>query len=233
MKHILSIIFSLWLTTQVFAQDNPSSGQIKVYDSYQPPNGSTQSVKNKVAINPLGVFIGDYSIFYERMLGKIFSIEGSIGVTYQNYFYENINMQIFDSYYTGEVISKPKTGITYSIAPKLYLNDDDFEGTYIGMYIRSRTYNTTATGSTYGGSFSSPIEQYYRINTVTFNLGHNYHLGSNILLDYYGGIGMRFTTLSQVEEIYASGSNNSTYELQTSKKTTPTGVYGIKIAYIF
>lgn len=228
---LITVFFALSFSVQIFAQDNSNSGQIRVYDSYQPTNGSTVSERNKISINPLNVLIGDYSIFYERMITDIFSIEASVGLTYTNYMRD---FSLFDSdYQNSNINSESQMGITYSIAPKLYLNDDDFEGTYISLYFRSRTYNSIASSTDYSSVSLAPTEQYYRFNTGTFNFGHNYHLGNHVLLDCYVGVGLRFTTNNLIEESYSSTTGNTKYELVYSQKTGPTGVCGMKVSYIF
>lgn len=233
-------IFFLLSIFQGFCQTVPSdnSGQIRVYDSYQPKNGSSFGEKNKISINPLGVMIGDYPLYYERMFGNTFSVEISAGVTYQNYMRTYTDLFGSSSNYSNSDLTKSyKLGSTYSISPKIYLNDDSFEGSYLALCYRHRLYIDEVT-EYQGAILYNPIKESYKLNSFTFNYGYVFHLGKGFLLDYYVGIGLRTATISEASRNYALSGifpYNSVYSFTTTttKETTPTGMMGFKLAYSF
>ncbi|WP_018341706.1 hypothetical protein [Cytophaga aurantiaca] len=231
MKHLNIVLLVVLFSYQSYSQTVPE-GQIKVYDSYQPAKGSSTGLKNKFSINPLGILIGDYPIYYERMFGNTFSVELAAGLTYENYVGNLTTFGFFDV--DSEFKRNFKVGSTYSISPKVYLNDDNFEGSYLCVVYRHRMYNSEAIQ--YQGQDISGVKEYNKLNSFTFNYGYVYDLGKGFLLDYYLGIGVRTQTVSQA---HAEPSNvypyTSSYVFTTekTKKTLPSGMWGIKIAYSF
>jgi len=238
MKDSLIVTFFILSCAQVFCQTVPD-GQIRVYDSYQPKAGKSVAEKNKISINPLGVIIGDYPLYYERMFGNTFSLEVAAGVTYQNYL-----GNLFDFARAG-ISSSSNTsfnrnyqlGTSYSISPKVYLSDDSFEGSYLAFCYRHRTYKDEVTE--YSGSNIDPsMKEFNKISSLTFNYGYVFHLGKGFLLDYYVGIGLRTNNSSQVTENYTYSNTypyNSVYTFNSvvTKKTMPTGMMGLKLSYSF
>lgn len=240
MKHLFSII--IIFTTTYFqgvgqtVTENP--GQIKVYDSYQPKKGASFGEKNKISINPLGVLIGDYPLYYERMFGNTFSIEIAAGVTYQNYMRAYTDFQSSSSNYSNSELTKSyQLGSTYSISPKVYLNDDSFEGSYLALCYRHRLYKDEVIAYQ-GTPLSDPMKESFKLNSFTFNYGYVFHLGKGFMMDYYIGVGLRTITASEASANYnVSGTYpyNTVYTFATElrKETTPTGMMGLKISYAF
>jgi len=238
MKHSFTILlFFLLSFFQGYCQTVPSdnSGQIRVYDSYQPKNGSSFGEKNKISINPLGVAIGDYPLYYERLFGNVFSVEIGVGVTYQNYLRGFTDFQQSSTNYNNSTFTRSyQLGNTYSISPKVYLNDDCFEGSYLAFCYRHRLYKdeVTAYQTT---PLNEPMKESYKINSFTFNYGYVYHLGKGFMLDYYIGIGARTVTASEVKEDYNNYTFAQGYALfvENSKFSNLTGMMGLKLAYAF
>jgi len=237
MKHLKKVLlFIILLSYQSYSQTVPEgSGQIKVYDSYQPAPGSSTGEKNKISINPLGLLIGDYPLYYERMFGNTFSVELGVGLTYENYMGNLTNN--LDG--TGSDYHRNfKLGSTYSISPKIYLDDDNFEGSYLCVVYRHRMYNAEVV-QYHDTKLDTPMKEYNKLNSFTFNYGYVMNLGKGFLMDYYIGVGVRTQTLSQVNAEYvgSSGYPNyvSTYSFTTEKstRTLPTGMWGIKLSYSF
>lgn len=237
-KSVILFMFFTIVDFQCFSQTVPStgnSGQIRVYDAYQPKNGSSYGAKNKISINPFSFLIGDYPLYYEHMFGSTFSIEVGAGVTHENFLRRFTDFQTSATYTDDEVIRTYQLGNTYSISPKIYLDDDCFEGSYIALYYRHRLYNSEVSG--YEGNSINPVEEYARINSFTFNYGYVFHLVKNFMLDYYVGLGLRTSTVSQFTANYTPINtypyNTYTYSAEYSKQTLPTGVMGLKLGYVF
>ena len=237
-KLIILFIFFTFIGFQCFSQTVPStgnSGQIRVYDAYQPKNGSSYGAKNKISINPLGFFIGDYPLYYERMFGSVFSMEAGAGVTHENFLRKFTDFQTSATYTGNEVTRTYQLGNTYSISPKIYLNDDCFEGSYLALYYRHRLYNSEVTA--YEGNTINPVDEYARINSFTFNYGYVFHLGKNFMLEYYVGLGLRTSTVSQFTVNYTTTNTYPysayVYSTEYSRQTLPTGVMGFKFGYAF
>jgi hypothetical protein len=230
MKQLFVIaVFFIFVCFQGFSQTVPD-GQVKVYDSYQPKNGKSFSEKNKISINPLGIGIGDYPLYYERMFGTTFSVEVGLGVTYENYIGNFINFMESRNYSNLDFERTYQLGSTYSISPKVYLEDDGFEGTYLAFCYRHRLYKDEATAYK-GNIFNTPLKESFKLNSFTFNWGYVYHLGKGFMLDYYIGIGLRTVTKSEIVQDYSNG--NNAFKIENSKRTYPTGMMGLKIGYAF
>jgi len=237
MKYSLVIVtFLILFNIQGFCQTVPD-GQIKVYDSYQPKKGKSVGEKNKISINPLGVIIGDYPLYYERMFGTTFSIELGAGVTYQNYTRPITDLYGNANYSSLDVTRSYQLGSTYSVSSKIYLEDDCFEGSYLALCYRNRVYKDEVTAYQ-GGVLATPMKESQRLNSFTFNYGYVFHLGKGIMLDYYVGIGLRTVTSSEFTSTYNSSSSypytsTYTYSTENKKTTNPTGMMGLKIGYAF
>lgn len=232
---LISLLFFITIYIHGFSQ-TVQEGQIKVYDSYQPTKGASFGQKNKISINPLGVLIGDYPLYYERMFGNTFSVEVAVGVTYQNYMRSLLDFGS-SNYNSSDMEKSYKLGSTYSISPKVYLNDDNFEGSYLALCYRHRLYNAEATAYQ-GVPLNTPMKEYYKLNAFTFNYGYVFHLGKGFLLDYYLGVGLSGNTTSEITVNYTNSNFypyvSKTYFTTTeTKKTTPTGMMGLKISYAF
>ncbi|ABG60843.1 hypothetical protein [Cytophaga hutchinsonii] len=235
---ILFLLISLFASSQTVPENN---GQIKVYDSYQPSKGSSFGQKNKISINPLGVLIGDYPVYYERMFGSAFSVELAAGVTYENYLGNLMFYGMVDNNSSNSNFARSyKIGNTYSISPKVYLDGDEFEGSYLALCYRHRLYNNDVTG--YAGnnaaSFTDPVKESVKLNSFTFNYGYVFTLGKGFILDYYIGLGLRGSVVKQAVE--TSNISNTypyatyyIYDTETTRKTSPTGMVGFKIGYTF
>jgi hypothetical protein len=238
MKHsFIIVLFFILADFQGFCQTVPD-GQIKVYDSYQPKNGKSFGEKNKISINPLGVMIGDYPLYYERMFGNTFSVELAAGVTYENYIWTAVDFYggTSSNYSNSDLTRSYKLGSTYSISPKVYLQDDCFEGSYLALCYRSRVYKDEVT-EYQGTTFADPMKESFKLNSFTFNYGYMFHLGKGFMLDYYIGLGIRAVTESEFTSMYVTSNSypysGYTYGIQEKKSTAPTGMMGLKIGYAF
>ncbi|MGN6645324.1 MAG: hypothetical protein ACTHJT_02240, partial [Cytophaga sp.] len=154
----------------------------------------------------------------------------------ENFLRRFTDFQTSANYTSDEVTRTYQLGNTYSISPKIYLEDDCFEGSYLALYYRHRLYNSEV--SAYEGTpIGTPVQEYARINSFTFNYGYVFHLGKNFMLDYYIGLGLRTSTVSQFEANYTPTNtypySTTTYSAEYSKQTLPTGVMGFKFAYAF
>lgn len=240
MKRSIPLLFFIVFCSASYAQTVPeNSGQIKVYDSYQPASSNFVMRKNKLSINPLGVLIGDYPLYYERMFGNTFSIEIAVGVTYQNYIENVIDLGRgnSNSYYEDE--KSYKLGNTFSISPKVYLEDDGFEGSYLALCYRHRYYANDVL-SYQGIKLPTLMSEYKRINSFTFNYGYLFYLGKNLILDYYLGIGIATVSDSYVVSesnpnhvYYDPNSPRYFYKNENKSVTLPTGMMGLKFSYEF
>ncbi len=66
---------------------NPHGKQAVAYDGHSMP---ADSVQQALKINPGNFVRGDFALYYEYRLARHFSVEGALGVTYVDYFYELI-----------------------------------------------------------------------------------------------------------------------------------------------
>ncbi len=238
MKYLNAILFLFLSSFSTFSQTVPeSSGQVKVYESYQPSKGSSFIQKNKISINPLGVLIGDYPLYYERMLGNTFSLEIGAGVTYENYagnLFRYGNADTYNSNFTRVYT----LGNTYSISPKVYL-DEAFEGSYLAFCYRHRLYKNDVTEYTGSATpIDEPIKESTKLNSLTFNYGYVFTLGKGFILDYYMGLGLRSSSITQAVATYTTNlsypyDSYYTYDSERTNKTSLAAMVGIKVGYTF
>ena len=174
------------------------------------------------------------------MFGNTFSIELAVGVTYQNYIGNIVDIGRANSNSNSDDEKLYKLGRTFSISPKVYLQDDGFEGSYLALCYRHRYYADDAI--TYQGNpLPSAMGEYKKINSFTFNYGYLFYLGKNIILDYYVGIGINTISdsyvVSEYNQNYYNGWPNTspqyTYKNETKSRTLPTGMMGLKFSYEF
>lgn len=242
MKPISGVIIFFFIPFSMFGQtiqnkaDTTNTKRIIVYESYQGYKKEGSVLRNCIVINPLGILVGDYPLFYERNVKGKFHVLLGAGVTYTNYIYNltGMNSDFFSNttFFDDGLKRESRLGYTLTIQPKIYVNDVDFEGLYFGLQYRYRNYNYVS--DSYYDEPISMIKEYRNISDILFNIGYSYNLGSDIIFDYYVGFGVR-TTQYQYAAVTPIYNMNTTYQtdLHKEKKGSPTGTIGFRLGYAF
>jgi hypothetical protein len=152
-----------------------------------------KSIYNLIKINPLLVLNGDIPLYYERRIKDRFSIEGGIGFTHMDYIYHSY--VLYDEY--GEEERRAKPGYSLMVSAKFYPSSytkalDEF---YFGPEIRFRRYNTEVEDCE-TTSFSGYLPEYRMVTDFKITVGYITYLTDEVILDFYGGIGMRSRNVS-------------------------------------
>ncbi len=255
MKQVI-IISIAWIgfVFNTFSQTvQDSSSRIVVYDSYVPVAKEYPKLKNFIAISPLSIFIGDFPLTYERKIAGPLNIMIGGGLTSKNSIYDLTSMggnTIFDNsaYYSDRFNRSTDMGYNYVIQPKIYLRDHYFNGIYLGMEYKFRHYNYTST--TYDDPTTNTtvsvgeVKEYRNVADLKFNCGWAYNIGSNVVIDFYVGVGTRNNTYHYADYENLNGYNGiytvspltpTAYviQYQTVTKETVTVSTGFRIGYAF
>lgn len=264
MKQLIIILTAVvGFTFTAFSQTvKDSSSRIIVYESYVPSAPEERpKLKNFVAISPLSIFIGDFPLTYERNIVGPLNIMVGAGVTSKNYLYDIFSTgDIFsgNTYYSDNFNRTSELGHSWVIEPKIYLKDRYFHGIYLGMEYKFRRYNyisTTYDDPNTGGTVKvGDVKEHRNVADVKFNCGWAYNLGSNVVIDFFIGVGTRTNTYYYAEYNTATTSSsntnsgtvwttpttpttttNTTYRIDylTQKRGTVTLSTGFRIGYAF
>jgi hypothetical protein len=156
-------------------------------------NQNNNNLKNCFSINPAGIFIGDYPLYYERKIVQHFHIQGGIGLTGTNYLYNifGSNTLTADSTIYDPNFNRTATmGQTYMVQPKLYIGKNAFQGFYIGIEYRYRKYNYTSTE--YDNiSLNQTVKEYRKVTDILLMFGGSHIIGNHLNIQYYIGFGPR------------------------------------------
>ncbi len=174
---------------------------------------------------------GVFMLNYERELKPWLSVEGGLGLCYQDWMFEaskGIEDILFDSYNDSEnavAIIKPAFEGRVRFYP-FQLND--MEGFYcsLGYSRRNYKFETDLEGILYHTG--------YHINDTQFMVGWQYESWwiDNILADFYLGIGMRGYTYSFIDKSENNASTDS-YIIAEETGNNPAFFCGFKLSIPF
>jgi hypothetical protein len=153
-----------------------------------------------VKINPLLIFNGDIPFYVERRIRDKISIEGSIGFTYTDYIAQYLLIDENDIYEDRF----GKLGYSFAGALKFYPSNytralDEF---YCGPEIRYRRYNTEVADINSSSGIPARLPEYRILTDFKMTFGYISYITDNVILDFYGGIGIRHRDIYQAELDY-------------------------------
>jgi len=144
-------------------------------NSYYFDDGGISESKSLVKINVFSIVNGDLPVYYERIIGKSFSIEFGAGILLPYYIPE------LPQLFSGESeIANPDFGHSIWIHPKYYVQHESPELNYLGIQIRRRNYNQD--------------NQTIIFTDLTFNYGLQLIVGKRLVFDCNVGVGFRYKT---------------------------------------
>lgn len=238
---VLLAIFPVFAFAQT---DTGNQRKVIVYNQDQ-YFGGYQTVNNVVKMNPLLIFTGDIPLYYERKLTENISAEGAIGVTTRNYLRElwdyasNPFYTEKQAYSFDDIIGK--VGFSLRLAGRYYPASDvsaphEF---YFGPSIDFRRYNYAVPMAEEDPSTGElRFSLYEEMNgnrsftDVKIMFGYSDFFEKNLMVEYYGGIGMRFISEDRfyIDEIaQPTGGNIPQTAIINDKKTVPIFSAGVKL----
>jgi len=226
---IFGLILICFITSK--AQTDSSRRTVTVIYSKVQYNRTTKDreVHNLIKINPLLVFNGDFPLYFEMRVKDQLSVEGAVGVTYNDYLYEIFCLA--DSKFQNED-RKPKIGYSLAGALKFYPSKytkalDEF---YFGVEVRYRHYASQIPDDG-GNSIFGNISESRNLTDFKFIVGYINYISDRVILEYYGGIGLRQRNISMGYSDY--NVNTSTYQtkLDATQDMVPAISMGLKFGF--
>jgi hypothetical protein len=183
-----------------YSQDDPKVIVFKPDDNG--PNKSGGLMGDQSNILKLGVaemFLGDYSLFFERALADFASFEVGAGFTKRrDPSIGPFNFDILeDMTVPDELISR--LGSSFSLGFRLY-PDYVLEDWYFSVEVKWRNYNWTNSGysvydwDTQTSSSIGPVDESFRVFYPRVSSGYSAVFGDRLVVDYFGGIGLARAT---------------------------------------
>ncbi len=206
-----------------------------------PPSSAQQDTmrhtdKNCIKWNWSVLTRGEFLLDYERYLGGNFTLELGIGVTYEDFLFEATYNSTSGDFSTNPNYGSPSPGLGGEAGLKYYLTGyDNMEGLFLEATISYRPYSYSnaifkpATGSVIPG---------YDFLDEQFKFGYSEsHLLTNLITEFYVGVGFRNATIASYEEELVPGptknSQTTIYVPQTTHVTYFQFLLGFKLGVPF
>ncbi|MCU0415705.1 MAG: hypothetical protein MUE33_00845 [Cytophagaceae bacterium] len=187
--HLCCLFFLINSSCLLFGQTNVNEGI--EYSGFK-----QKYDKNIFNINALGVFVGDYKLFYERLLIKHLSCVVGAGVTYENYLYK---WNVIETKYDRTNLNFPsyQLGFSASAGFKFYFNSVELKDSYIGVLYNYLNYNYSFDQG-YFGNINPPINAYERYRSVFLNYGYIWDITGWFCLEFATGLGITYKEVLDV-----------------------------------
>lgn len=219
---ILAFMVPVWCTAQVPDEE--------VEANYYQEIDTMMAVRHAIKFDPLHIFIGDFQLYYEHMVGERWSIEVGFGPTRRNFTASMFDYEL-DNF--GNNIDV-HTRYAASLWLKRYFwNTDELYGPYMGVNVHHRRHDKTfnvlnSSGELTGNSFTDS-----RIYTGLMLVGgyQMIPLQSNIFVDFHVGIGARYRDFDVVRSTDLF--NPQAYEVRSETSIRAAVQFGVKIGYGF
>lgn len=194
---VIFLFFVQFCGFEVLAQIN-SDSLTKYFD-----DGGISNAKNIVKVNLASTISGDASVFYERIVGSVFSVEVGTGLLLKHYipdYYEFSNPDEISEIVADSI----KGGYSLWFAPKIYYLKSAPELGYAGIQFRQRNYIMEHQNVTY--------------NDVMFIGGFQKIIKKRLIMDLNFGVGIRLKKFKPYID---------------QEKFTSVSVGSFKIGYLF
>ena len=217
----------------------------KTFDDYR---STSNLARNVIRFDVYAILIGDYSLYYERVLNTKFSLEFGGGLTGKNWLahlYSNLYSsgpdlgQFTESYNTSNAL-----GSTFKCGLKFYPGAFAPEEFYIQVQYAFRQYNELYKFNTARSNLSNVNDlnaaSIFNELRLLFGSAKFFGSGDRWMGDLFGGIGMKARNIDEVNyrpdgvtNIY--GYNEPQYRFYTSSvQDIKLAIYlGWKIGYAF
>lgn len=148
-------------------------------------------VHNGLKFDPLQIFRGEISLFYERRISNRISFEIGAGVTRRDWTYSWFFADVDDLRRNITM----RTGAAFRLGMRYYLSDSpELNGVYVMPQVAYRFYEKSFAELDSAGSLNGQEHLDRRnIGEVNFTFGYQHlSLNSNFFYDVYFGIGHSF-----------------------------------------
>jgi len=175
-----------------------------------------------IKLNPLLYLVGEFPIYFELASNNKSSFELGLGVTYPN----ALNSLSLNSYYYNLDEREKKMGYSFTLNYRYYPSLV-FDELYFGAEFRYRAYLTELKSC--GTQVYQNMTESLAHTDVKLLIGYVTDLGSNAIIDYFIGFGMR----NMVYDYYDCNESVTPAILinNTEKSLVPALSLGIKIGF--
>jgi len=216
-----------------------------------------KQLKNIIKVAPTGVLVGQFPLIYERRFADNFSIQFAGGITSQNYIrtaielardmdnnnveypWSNVNnaYDVAPKIYNFSNGRKVANGSMFSIQPKLYLNDEALDGSYVGFSISNIDYKFTIPQARFFGSgikFSGPEQsEKERITDFMVHFG-NQSVNNHFCFEYSFAMGIRKINGTKYVATTDGTTNSTIYDgFINYNRTTFNTEFALRVGYVF
>ena len=189
-----------------------------------------REIFNLVKINPLLILNGDIPVYFERRIKNQLSVEGGVGVTYNDYIYNGFNLADTDLYDENR---EYKLGYSVVGSVKFYPSRytkalDEF---YFGPEIRFRKYNSQLSEYSSNDVLLGTYPEHRTLIDFKLMIGYIAYASDFVIFDFYGGVGMRSRDVSFAYLDYSGTGEEIKYD--SYKDMAPVLSAGVKIGFGF
>lgn len=232
MKNIVTFFVTLFLATSSFSQSKKkdttstteTSSKIRVFTpSSSFKSKADNSYRWAVKTDLFAILTGEYPIIGEYRIGSKFSVEASAALTYGEIFSA---LSDDDDYLTAE---DAEMGSAFRVAFKYFPSTDydAIEGWFIGVQLMNKTTNK-AYDDSYSYNFN---EKETKVKTgVSLILGKQVFQDSNVIWEFYGGVGIASTKHSYYDVEYDENDEQQFQRFEKSK-SKPNILFGLRIGF--
>lgn len=227
------LVASLFLfnTIGMYAQDPPNTTTTTITYSRTTRTVEDHGKYNRIAVDPLGILVGEIPIYYERRLSNKLSVEPMVGITHSDYAFSIFNFDFIQN--TGN--RSAKFGYMFGTALKFYPSSETYalEGAFFGLDVRYKVYLTDLenTCSTSGASTFPEMRSVFDGKLIG---GYSWLFSDAVTIEAFGGIGIR----SQAIDGYICTDGSGSVPVTTFAKYDDSVErlafsFGVKIGFVF
>lgn len=164
--------------------------------------GNDMYPRNIIKINPLSLFVGNISMYYERVIGPRTSFQ--LGVNYWSLNTGDVKVKIKSKEYELQTRWRGM-GVTPEI--RFYPFGEDGQaphGVFLGGYMRYGLYNFTGTGPVKDANDSLDFNASIRLSRSTFGfgpiIGYQFiRMNGGLTVDIWGAVNLTFAKVKTKE----------------------------------
>lgn len=233
MRKILFLFLFTLIQLQIFGQTEPGAEALQPLegegeDAYMPD--SLLEVHNALKLDPLQIFRGEFSVFYERRISDRISIEVGAGFTRRNWSLALFDLDADDLRRNIDVHTQfaGRLGVRY-----YFLDSPELNGLYLMPQVAYRVFEKTFNELDSTGSLNG-VGHLDRREIVDFNLCVGFQklsLTSNFLFDIYVGLGYGQQNNQEVSRLPSS--NQSLYITEPKTRYGLVPMLGLKFGWGF
>jgi hypothetical protein len=216
MKKIIVLIFiSMYALMQ--AQQDPRVIVFNADDKKK--SASTGDEMNILKIGLAEMFLGDYSLFFERGLTDYFSVEIGAGLTSRsNPSIGPFSFTFLDDFVDTDIVGR--MGNSLSAGFRIY-PDYVLEDFYFSVDVKRRVYS-------WENSFyqtPEPVRESYSVLYPRISSGQSVIVGDKVVIDYFGGVGFA--------KIKRNAYDWNTEDISTTESQTLWFHLGLRLGLLF